>query len=183
MQLSLVTPPSEQPVSLNEAKRQCAVLDDTHDLLLSGYIAAATEYAEGYTGARFMTQTVRLTFESFPKFLPIYPVQNIDSIIYDDENGNEQTMSSDDYYSSLDGSLPRIASVNGWPTISDVKPGPVRITVRVGFTSIPAQLKTAILVMVKEMYANRGETTFGAPLMDTAFAAHRLLHKYKRPRL
>jgi uncharacterized phiE125 gp8 family phage protein len=148
--------------------------------LLASYIAAASQYVEGYTGARLITQTLRLTFDQFPDRLPVYPVQSITSIVYDDEEQAEQTLDSSAYYTSLDGMSPRIAPVDAWPAVSQEKPGAVRITLVAGFSSAPAQLKAGVLILVKEMYANRGESDAGAPMMPTTFAAHRLLKSYKR---
>lgn len=183
MQLSQITPASGTLVSLSEARQQCALIEDTHDHLLLRLIRAATDYAENYTGCRIGTQTVLLTLDTFPDRLPIYPVQAIQSIKYDDENGVEQTLASSGYYASLDGMTPRIAPDEGWPAISSTKPGPVRIQLRVGFDDLPESLRSAILIMVKEMFAHRGESMAGASLTPTMFSASRLLAPFRRYRL
>jgi uncharacterized phiE125 gp8 family phage protein len=61
MKLVTVTAPTEEPVSLTDAKAQVSIIDDTsHDARLLRLIKAARLQAEAHTGMRAMTQTVRL---------------------------------------------------------------------------------------------------------------------------
>ena len=74
-----VTPPTLEPVTLDEARAQLSLYDDsTHDLLISRLISAARASAESLTGMRCMTQTVRLELDGFPVSdidLGCYPVR------------------------------------------------------------------------------------------------------------
>ena len=47
----------EEPVTLAEAKKQCRVEFDTDDDLISAYITAAREWAEGFLGFSLMRET------------------------------------------------------------------------------------------------------------------------------
>lgn len=122
MKLVTVTAPTEEPASLDDAKAQVSIIDDTsHDARLLRLIKAARLQAEAHTGMRAMTQTVRLELDTFPSSrsdvgrweaemisvsrneyrgfrshgaidLGVYPVQSITSVQYDDTNGVQQTL-------------------------------------------------------------------------------------------
>lgn len=68
MALVLVTPPPEEPVTLDEAKTDMRVdLDFTDlDALITAYIAAARQHAETICRRAFVTQSWRLTADRFP---------------------------------------------------------------------------------------------------------------------
>lgn len=178
MRLRQLTKPTKTPVSLTEAKTQCAILDGTHDVLLISLIQATTDWAEKYLGARLCTQTVMAVADDFPKELPVYPVQSVDSVIYDDADGVEQTFA--DYYANLDGVNPILKPHTVWPAVQD-KPGAIRITLTVGFTEVPASIKQALLLRVKELYSQRGESTPGmSNVGKTQISVAHLLAPYRR---
>lgn len=68
MALVLVTPPAEEPISLDEAKSDMRVDSDftEHDALIEGYIAAGRQHAETICRRAFVTQSWRITADRFP---------------------------------------------------------------------------------------------------------------------
>lgn len=68
MPLVLVTPPSEEPITLAEAKLDMRVDSDftDHDSVIQGYIAAGRQYAETVCRRAFVSQSWRLTADRFP---------------------------------------------------------------------------------------------------------------------
>lgn len=164
MRVEQVTSPGGQPVSLDEVKRQIGLLDNNHDVLLSQFIDSTVAWVERHLQSRLITQAVRFIGEDFGP-LPIYPIQSIDSVVYDDADGVEQTLSGSEYYTSLTGFNPVIKPVDGWPALKDGKPGSVRIEATVGYgvaSDVPADIKAAMLIRIKEMFANRGESVPGS---------------------
>lgn len=187
MNLVVVTPPATYPVSLTEAKAQCAITDTTHDDLLTRLIKAATASVEEFTGAKLMPQTVRLEMDCFPDGavdLGLYHVEAVTSVAYDDAAGDEQTLvSGTDYWPQLDGMYPRLLPINSWPGTKAGKPAAVRITMTAGFTSadlVPDDLKHAILMRVKEMFANRGESVQGTMSTASELAVEALAGPHRR---
>lgn len=176
--LSQLTAPSELPVSVNDARRHVAITDATHDTLLLSLIQTATQWVETYLNARIMEQTVRLHLSHFPEILPIYPVKSVDAVAYDDVNGDEQTFT--DYFVGLSGIRPQIRPEESWPAVSGIKPDPVRIDLTVGFESVPEPVRAAILVMVQEMFANRGDSVVGLMISPSRFTVAKLLSGYRR---
>ena len=120
--MHILEAPRGYPVSLQDAKQQCAILDDTHDSLLLGYISAATASVEKDIGALLFTQKVGFTLSGFPDAeieIPVYPVQSVDLVEYIDPEGATVQMDAlTDYWQSLQGRHPFICPVNGWPARS-----------------------------------------------------------------
>lgn len=169
MKLVTVTAPSVEPVSLSDAKAQVSIIDDTsHDTRLTRLIKAARLQAEAHTGMRALTQTVRLELDAFPSGaidLAVYPVQSITSVVYDDANNVQQTLTANThFYSDITGMVPRLLPVDSWPDTKDGKPGSVRITMVVGYTSaglVPEDFSQAILMRVAELFDQTMESVQG----------------------
>ena len=66
MPLQLVTPPSEEPVSLWEAKLHLRVDFDEDDMLIASLITAARQAAETLTGRQFTTARWKQVLDCFP---------------------------------------------------------------------------------------------------------------------
>ncbi len=62
----LVTAPTEEPVSLAEAKLHLRVDYSNDDLLIAALITAARQHAENDTGRALVTQTWRQVLDQFP---------------------------------------------------------------------------------------------------------------------
>src|SRR6056300_1430431 len=105
MRLVQVTNPSQTPVSLSEAREQCALFDDnTHYSMLLRFIKEATKEVEDFLNGIIMQRTMCLYLDGFDSDeidLRTFPVISVTSIKYDDEDDAEQTVSSSDYWTSL----------------------------------------------------------------------------------
>jgi uncharacterized phiE125 gp8 family phage protein len=167
VKLITVTASTEEVVTLADARAQLSLLDDTsHDARILRLIRAATRQAEAHTGMRCLTQTVRLELDAFPEDtldLGVYPVASITSVAYDDENGVAQTLTANThFYADLGGLTPRLLPVEDWPATKAGKPGAVRITMVVGYTSadlVPDDFSQAVLLRVAELFDNTAETS------------------------
>ncbi len=205
MKLVTVTAPTEEPVSLDDAKAQVSIIDDTsHDARLLRLIKAARLQAEAHTGMRAMTQTVRLELDSFPGQvrswqyavagwnqqrdaeidLGVYPVQSITSIQYDDTNNVQQTLTAGtDFYADISGLAPRILPVDSWPDTRDGKPGAVRITMVVGYASadlVPEDFSQAVLLRMAELFDQTTESVQGISNTAATLGFELLLAPHRR---
>ena len=164
MYISVITPPATQSVTLAEAKAQCRLTetDTTHDTLLLALIEQAAATIDTMTGCKTSSQVLELTLDGFPSSemdLGTYPVTSITSVTYDDADDAEQTLTADDdYYTGLSSQYPKIYPVAGWPSTSG-KAGTVRVRFVAGYTTIPSDLKLAILMRVSELFNNPSEST------------------------
>jgi uncharacterized phiE125 gp8 family phage protein len=171
MALTLITPPSVEPISLDELKAHCRVSSSAEDSLMAIYIGAAREAAEGELGRALIDQTWRLTLDRFGGEdasgcaieeirIPKPNVRTISSVTYIDTNGDEQTLANDRY--ALDSAvLPGwLYPADGadWPDTDDVL-NAVTITFVAGFgataASVPAPIRAWILLTAAFLYGNR----------------------------
>lgn len=157
-------PPADEPVTLEEAKEFSAVEDDASNALIEGFISAAREQLEAVTGTRLVEQTLDLQADSFRDLirLPIGPVLAVTEIHYEDTAGAEQELAAEAYQLFGAGLEQGIRPVFGgeWPSTA-CRAGAVRVTVTVGYETLPKPLWLAMLLMVSDMFANRESVAIG----------------------
>lgn len=161
MGLTLVTPPAEWPVSLEEAKAQCRVTGDHEDTLLERLIRSATAHVERTLDLSLTTRTYRLTLDAFTDTIELRrgPVQSVESLQYVDGDGITQTVSTEDYTVDLVSSSAWIVRNSGasWPAIMDAV-NAVSVTYVAGFDELPSDLedlKHAILLLIGHWFSVR----------------------------
>ena len=181
MHVQVITAPTTYPVSRTEAKLHCRVDGADEDTLIDGLIAAANDYVERYTGRSFATQTLRLTHDDFADDLqlPRGPVQSVTHIKYDDIAGVEQTLSTDYYTLDNVGHPAWIVLNNGydWPEVLDGI-NTVRVTYVAGYTTVPAPVKLAMLLLIGLWYDNRTAAS-DRPMVEVPHAVDALLCNYR----
>lgn len=125
-------------------------------------IPSAREYVENYLGRAVALQTQKLTMTGWNDCkLPFATYATITSIKYDDVNGDEQTLSANDYWYSKDNLL---VFRNLYPLYN--APDNVRVTYQTGYDtgspankSIPNTIIKAMLLHISDGYENREATT------------------------
>jgi len=180
MPLQLVTPPSEEPVSLAEAKLHLRVDVDDDDALIGALITAARQAAETQTGRQLTTARWKLVLDAFPGpslmgvpagasfSLPAHavllakcPVQSVVAIHYLDMNGDPQAVPSSDYVLDAACEPARVTPVFGktWPaTLPQI--GAVGVIFDAGYgtaSAVPEGLKSWIKLRVGSLYGHREE--------------------------
>ena len=180
MPLQLVTPPSEEPVSLWEAKLHLRVDFDEDDMLIASLITAARQAAETLTGRQFTTARWKQVLDCFPGpslmgvpagqafslpghaiLLPKCPLQSVVSINYLDMASVLQTMPASTYTVDAACEPARITPVFGqiWP-ICLPQIGAVSVTFDAGYgdaSNVPEGIKCWIKLRVGSLYAHREE--------------------------
>ena len=138
------TAPVTEPVTLAEAKLYCRVSTSVDDNQISLMIKQAREAIEVGTGLSLIPKTAVVWFTNFNGSfnLPYGPVNSFTSLI--DENNN--TIDAADY-TLVGGKFPMLTR----PLWRNLK-----ATYTVGYTTIPNDLKIAILDQVSYDYENRG---------------------------
>lgn len=130
MKLEVVTPPTEEPVTLDEAKLHLRVDGSDEDALITSQIKAARLWCEEKSDRSFVDQKLRLTLDAFPIYgcrftdeapagysligapfsfagpelafpLPRPKVTSIVSVSYVDVDGDVQTMDPSGYTADL----------------------------------------------------------------------------------
>lgn len=183
MTLTLTTP-GTAPVTLAEAKKQTRTeFFNDDDTLLTGLLAAATEWVERHTGRSLAEHTWTLTLDSFPAAvrLPMPPTVEIVSIEYISEDGTTQTLAAGQYRLYGAGGFDpfvRPAWATCWPATADGEPDAVTIEYEAG-AACPTPVKQAILLLVSHLYENREASTELA-LKDIPFGVDALLKDYRQ---
>lgn len=183
--LTLVTPPSATPVSLDEARAHCKA-DTADDTMLQVYLDAAVAHvdgAEGVLGRCLVTQTWDYKLECFPDEItvPLPTLQSVTSVKYYDVDGVEQTISSSNYTVAGQRVVP--VDTYDWPDVEPGRPLPITVRFVAGYglaVAVPAAIKAAILLILGDLYANREAQ--GEQLFEND-AAKRLLRPYKKARV
>ncbi len=161
--------PTEEPVTIVEAKDQCRVetefVDD--DTFLTNAIVAARQHFEKAADLFLVDQTVELALARFPTLRKIElsgsEVSAITTLKYFDADDSTQTLAASKY-DLIDYAHPHfieLASVESWPSTFD-RSDAVVITYQAGYATaaaVPRSIKSAILMMVQELYLNRETTT------------------------
>ena len=151
MALKLITAGS-QAVTLSEAKAHLRVTDTAEDALIGTLILAAQSHVETVLGAPLSPEVWEQTLDGFPcgaiKLLK-QPVTAVASVKYD-LDAVETTLDTADYRLDLVGGR---VWADSWPTTDDV--ASVRVRFTAGYSTAPAPLKAAVLLLVGDLYANR----------------------------
>jgi uncharacterized phiE125 gp8 family phage protein len=157
----LVTGPTEEPLTLTEAKAHLRVVIPDDDGLIAGYILAARTYVEGQIHRAICTSTWEYTIDGGWPFcgyepiieVPLPPLQSVSTVIYVDSDGTAQTLAASQYTVIANRPKGAIVPAYGvtWPTVRDV-PEAIRVTFNAGFTVVPDDLRTALLAHVELLY-------------------------------
>ncbi len=176
MPLELVTPPAIEPITLDEAKAHLKVDTTDDDALIGRLITAARARAEWHTGRAFVTQSWILWLDCWPCTgvveIPLLPLQSVGSVT---------RYAIDDTPLVLDASLYQVDTASARVAL---KPGAVTVgrainAIAVAFTAgygdgeddVPALIRQAILDIIADLYANRGDTGGELPLSALALLA------------
>ena len=188
MSLTLVTGPSSEPITLEEAKAQLRLDTDEDDALVVRLIKAARTWVEGQTKKALKAQTWDQTIDwqwPFKDSIPWItleknPVQSVTSITYVDGSSPNPTLAASDYIAVSREHHSYITPAYGvtWPTLRYV---PEAITVRfvAGYSEVPEPLKHAIAMLVAHWYENREPVIVGTSAANIPLAVEAMISPYR----
>lgn len=171
MRMTLVVPPADLPVSLDEAKKECRVNHDEEDSLIAGYIEAAVSHLDGYRGILgrcLITQDWRMDLACLPAALRLpFPDAVVVAATFTDASAGAIAWLP---HESLAPSVWRASA--GWGR-------PASIIIRAGFgplaEDVPRALQVAILKMVRHFYDREpGEIPTSAEALISPFRMRRI---------
>lgn len=199
MILRCIQPPIYEPVNLSDVEGQCRIADLSYEAsTVDRFITACRQRCETITKRALITQQWELLLDAFPinrekLELPFPPLQTVDSIIYTDQDGVEQTL-ADTAYRVITGSsetcqpgyvIPVYGSV--WPiALNDFATVTVKFTCGYGpleangSSNVPKAIEQWILLNVSDMYENRETIQLGNRLtMIETTIADGLIEDYR----
>lgn len=194
MALSLSSAPVTEPVTVAEAKAHLRVFHADDDTYLTNFvIPAARRWAETLTHRAFITQTWILRLNGFgvggPIYLPRPPLVSITTVTYTDTAGTAGTAwaASSTGYTLEQPSGEHALHASIRPSYSQVYPSTrdivdsVVITYVAGYgaaTAVPVGIKHGVLMLIEDMYRQRGSEIVGTITSKAALAAESLLSPF-----
>ena len=185
--LLLITQPASEPVSVTEAKAHLVVEHSTDDTMIGVLITAARKHVEARTNRALVRQKWRIYLDEFSDCIDLHkqPVISVDSVNYTDADGVSQVVGgstspvSPGSYYTLDTANGYVRKAYGatWPSPRN-EANSVWVDFWSGYantaaspvTTVPADLRIAILLMVEHMYEHRGHSSeiqlFTSPAFD-----------------
>jgi len=171
LRTTLSTAAAIEPVSITEVKDHLRIdrnLDE-EDFLLENYVQTAREFAEGYTGRKFIHQKWKYYLDEFPNEnfieLPYPPLISSASVAlaftYKSCSGSTNSMSASDYNIDTDTTPGRLVLAYGatWPGSTLSTTNPITITYLCGYgtkaNDTPRSVRDWMLGCVGYMYENR----------------------------
>lgn len=183
MSINLVTPASDTPITLAEAKLHLREYSSDFDNDVLACLKAAVSWAENFTGRAIMTQTWDLRLDEFPSsgiVVPKPPLQSA-SVFYVLEDGTEEELSTDLYNVDKYSSPGWIVPVSLWPaTLSTINA--VRVRFVAGYASaddVPLDLIAAIKLVMGTLYANKESVVVGVIPTNLPLSAEYLARNYR----
>ena len=184
---TLVTPPTEEPVTLAEIKDHLRISGTAEDSLLTLYAQMAREAVENECWRALLPQTWVLYLTSWPTdgiiALPRPPLQSVTSVVYTDEAGAAHTFAAANYRVDTASEPGRIvlAPDAAWPSDALDSGYPIAVTFVAGYadaSAVPGMAKAAILLQIGEIYANR-EAAITGTIVAVSPAVQRVLNLLK----
>lgn len=185
MPVRVVTPPSLEPISVEEAKEHLRIDGFDEDSYIDSLIVTAREWAEKCQRRALITQTLRYSCDAFPTGreieLPRPSLQSVTSIAYKDKDGNVHTLDPATYAVDTESIVGRVVLMPGasWPTFEAYPVNAVSITYEAGYgdapSDVPQRTKQAMFLLVGYWYANREAAQTGALSRQVAFSVESLL--------
>lgn len=176
MKYRVITPPSSEPITLDEARTHLRIEpygsppEHPDDTYISTLITVARQFCEEYLERSLATQTIQVLADEFnpPIRLVNAPIQAIDSITYVDTDGITQTLSASIYELDSYGNRVRLQYGQTYPT-TRIQEDAVTVTYTAGYTNgvspdtypLPAPIKAAMLLLIGNYYENRQQDVLG----------------------
>lgn len=139
MQISLVTAPTGQAVSLDEVKVHLRVDHTNEDGYIQALVMAAAAQVENITRRAILTQTWDVFFDDWPGsghfVLPFGNLQSVTQVKYTDEDGTEYTWDAGEYHVDTDSEPGRVVLEydKSWPTATLHPSNPIQIRIVCGY--------------------------------------------------
>lgn len=182
----------QEPVSLEEAKRQCGIADSIsfNNDELRRLISTAREYVETDTGLICYTGTFTWKVSEWPcenwlEIRALRPVSSITSITYVDGSGATQTWSASNYVLETSTVVPlvRLAYAAVWPGDYRGDVNGITLTLVAGHATvlaIPNRIKQAVLLLVNQLFISKNDDAANAAQgLGTTYES--LVNSLRRP--
>ena len=184
MLLNLKTAPASEPLLLATVKAHLNVTSTSWDTQITNLIKVARRAVERYLKRSLITQTWEVYYDNLidEMRLPYGPIQSVTSVSYYNLDGVLTVLPSTAYWPDLDGIIKRGYDVT-YPEVQYGRPNAVVIEYKAGYgddsTDVPEDIIHAMLIMITDLFENRGEVVIGASTNRIDGHMRNLLHDYR----
>jgi uncharacterized phiE125 gp8 family phage protein len=175
MRYTLVTAPTEEPLSIQDVIDQCQLgeIPDDQRRLVNGYITGARQLIERRLRRQLCTATWKVSYDEFPAIIEIgdkLPIKSIVHVKYYDANGTLTTLTpAATYYQTDYASEQRPARImpaygTTWPSTRADTFNAVEVQFTAGYggaSSVPQSIKNGMLLLIANWYENREQSIVG----------------------
>jgi uncharacterized phiE125 gp8 family phage protein len=159
MSLQIKTPPTVEPVTLDEVKARLRLTTTADDDSITGHITAAREFAEKVSRRSLTVKAYAFFMDRFPHpyepiSLPAPPLVSVTAVKYLDESLTSQTWDPTEYFVASNNVPALIVPKPGliYPATGRV-PGAVEVDFTAGYTNdCPEHLKEGIRQLAVHIY-------------------------------
>jgi len=160
----------------------------TEDDWLTRGIATCRIQAEQETGRRFITQTLTYYLDAWPdeRYIKVpYPTLQSAVVTYrlTDDTDYDETLSTADVDIVSEPGRIVLQPNESWPSGTLYTDKPIKITFVCGYgdaaSDVPANIKSAILLKLADLFENRGEVVIGVSVGRIEGAVDSLLRQYR----
>jgi uncharacterized phiE125 gp8 family phage protein len=193
LKTDLVTGPSAEPLKMGDIKNHLRIEEGetAEDELLKRLRATARQRVEKITNRKLITQTWKAYYDEWPSgdaiVLPYTPLSTgtAPSITYVDSTAGSNTFSTTGWRSDSVTEPPRLVLTysQSWPSASLDNMNPIYAQFVCGYgntsTSVPEEIKSAMLLMVGHLYENRETHLVGRTINAIPDSLDALLASYR----
>lgn len=191
LNLTTLTEPKVEPVDLSEAQDHLRVVDDESLSEITLLYTAARQWAEAYTGRKFIRQQLRMVWHDFPHArgfsLPYAPVRSTDALVvryY--EVGSTATVWSSTNYTLVHEADPAAVWLKRdqeFPFVELENGRGVEVDYWVGYSTgpngVPDIIKAGIHMVAAHWYENRETVVTGTIASQVPLSAKAALAAYR----
>lgn len=183
--LRVVTQPTNEQITLTQARLHLRLdsygspEEHADDQWILDTIPTAREWCEFYSGRALAPQVLELALPSFPHAwanclgddikLPYGPIAGVQSVVYTDTSGADQTMDASTYTSDVSSDVGYVYPLINtcWPSTTN-RHNAIRVRYNAGFTTdsdspndmpLPKRFRSAMLLVLGHLYENRENST------------------------
>jgi uncharacterized phiE125 gp8 family phage protein len=182
MLVTLLTPAATYPVTLAEAKAQLRVSHTDQDTMISALIGVACKTVSEMSGRALSEEVWQIALPCVrgDVKLPLSPLIEVTAIEYWDSADINQTLDLAGFYVFQDDDTATIRPKDGvaWPAARR-REDAFRFTFTAGYTTVPENLRHAVLLLVDHLFHNTSPVTDGA-VAEMPYAVESLIGLSRR---
>lgn len=170
-------------IPLNLLKAHVRVDFDEDDAILQTYLDAAIAFVEGATRRLLTQQTRSLRLARWEDVrMPFPPLASITSVVYKDAAGATQTLAATKYHLDQTEPIAVLRFDAELPDLHDESSDRVTVTFVAGWSTVPADVRVAVLQLAAGSYLMRESVaTPAAPRFAVDFGVESVIRRWQVP--